>query len=403
MSTLHSQTQINTEIKNLVRTYAKEKQILREYSIDSFSYGKSMLRYTARVAYSSNTVSGRSGYGFGVSNNKSKAILKALVEALERYFSGEYFSTCAGALASLSNAIDPRKIYSYKPGSIKKNFPKFNPQKQYRWVTATQLKTGQPALTLCDQVFYPVNKNHLGYQPLYKANSSGVSAFRNKTGALLRGLLELIERDAIALAWYTNHEVEKLSAKYISKKTHLKISFWEKQGYKIHFYNFSVDTVPVVVCFIFHKTKYPFFTCGARASFSAAESVEKALDEAEDVLFALRSEKEQKIFLRDIHSPADHARYYAQRKNALTILSFLNVVKKRKPKIYKKWDIKKLIEHFDPIVVSLHTSKYCHAVRVLSQKLLPLNFGYGMEPYRHERIPSLGLTEKKNYRPHFFP
>jgi hypothetical protein len=57
-------------------------------------------------------------------------------------------------------------------------------------------------------------------------------------------------------------------------------------------------------------------------------------------------------------------------------------------------------------VVDLHTPKSPQelwVVQVLSTKLMPINFGYGWEAFKHSRIENLGLTWTRSYPafPHY--
>ena len=62
---------------------------------------------------------------------------------------------------------------------------------------------------------------------------------------------------------------------------------------------------------------------------------------------------------------------------------------------------------FKPIVVDITPQKHrcgLTVVRVLSEKLMPINFGYGTEHYGHPRVTELQLRWSWMYPaiPHFF-
>ena len=65
------------------------------------------------------------------------------------------------------------------------------------------------------------------------------------------------------------------------------------------------------------------------------------------------------------------------------------------------------LHRFDPIVVDITPKEHncgLTVVRVLSEKLMPFNFGYGSEHYEHPRIVAVGLKWNMEFPsiPHFF-
>ena len=65
------------------------------------------------------------------------------------------------------------------------------------------------------------------------------------------------------------------------------------------------------------------------------------------------------------------------------------------------------LDHFDPIAVDITPKEPACGlivVRVLSEKLMPINFGYGNEHRGHSRMKVLGYEWSVRYPsdPHFF-
>jgi hypothetical protein len=61
------------------------------------------------------------------------------------------------------------------------------------------------------------------------------------------------------------------------------------------------------------------------------------------------------------------------------------------------------VKLFDPVVVQLSpSSSPLKVVRVLSDKLVPVNFGFGTEHYRHHTIKRGELNQLSRKLPHYF-
>ena len=105
----------------------------------------------------------------------------------------------------------------------------------------------------------------------------------------------------------------------------------------------------------------------------------------------------------DIKIPDDQGLFYIDPRNLIHAEWLLNSTicsEKRK-------DFDGSLDHFDPIVVDITPKEYScglTVVRVLSEKLMPINFGYGNEHRGHQRMEMLGYKWSMGYpsTPHFF-
>ena len=110
------------------------------------------------------------------------------------------------------------------------------------------------------------------------------------------------------------------------------------------------------------------------------------------------------INMREVWYPDDHGRFYINPKNFVYAKWLLEGAKESN---VTTGDFNGDLYRFDPVVVDI-TPKELNCgltvVRVLSEKLMPINFGYGSEHYGHSRMEVLGLQWNAEYPspPHFF-
>lgn len=346
-------------------------------------------------------------FAFASGRTTAEALVKVIAEAFERYASGCLRIDKISSAEKLEKPfIDPRVI---TPFDIKQydllNLEPFDPQKEWQWTLGHRFVNQEETYVAVDNVFYPLYASDLGRSLCYAANSSGVAAHFKKEIAIEKALLELIERDAIAVTWCSKKAVTALPHDLASKTVRDRINFWKSQKRQVKFLNMTLDSIPVVVCLIFSDAnKYPCLVSGAAADFSFKNAVEKSFNEAEYMLLSWWKARPKKIFdIKNIASASDHGKLYfwlGQRH----YLKWLVDAKEVRPE--KKGERRNIFRLYNPVVVDITPDKETslYVVRVLSENLMPLNFGYGSEHYRHSRLKMLGLSRGWEFpaQPHFF-
>ena len=150
----------------------------------------------------------------GKGSEAEEAVLRCTMEAVERYssvFTGheptvsspacELNSLPVESILLFSDAqLDAREKLNQRPGMLHRVPERFDHNRPTRWVPARPLFSGP-------ERFVPVGYSHLWYpfrgEPIYNyADTNGCAAGETRVDATLRGLLELIERDALAIWWY---------------------------------------------------------------------------------------------------------------------------------------------------------------------------------------------------------
>lgn len=362
---------------------------------------------SARYGFSGRKPRQDRNLAFASGRTTAEASVRVIAEAFERYASGCLsIDTISSAEKLEKPFIDPRVV---TPLDIKQydilNLKPFDPQKKWQWILGHRLVDQEETYVAIDNVFYPLYAKELGRSLCYAANSSGVAAHFKKEIAIEKALLELIERDAIAVTWCSKKAVTALPYGLASRSVRDRINFWKSQKRQVKFLNMTLDSVPVVVCLIFSdNNKYPCLVSGAAADFSFKAAMEKSFNEAEYMLLSWRKARPKKISdIKDVVSAIDHGKLYFW-SGQQHYLSWLVSAEEGKP--IKGDEGKDIFVQFNPVVVDITPIKEASlsVVRVLSEKLMPLNFGYGSEHYRHPRLNMLGLNWKWKFpaQPHFF-
>ena len=351
--------------------------------------------------------SGLANQCYGLSTDSRLASIKATAEAYERHVSGLIRYDVVGAAVELKQAwLDPRTFtpFDSMQYNLLTGVEPFNPEKIYQWVRGYRYDSGDSVLVPIEHAFYPVLPAVIGRVPCYIASSSGVAAHFDYATALERAMLELIERDAVSVMWYGKRKVNRLPEEILPISVRYRKEKWEKLGWQVSLLDITTDSVPVVLALIMSDSLYPHAVSGASAASSLVVAVDRALDEAEIMLTSWRfADKRKSVSAEEVVRTLDHGLIYFQPEN-LHYLDWLREAPTAAPTEVKSIDI---LSHFNPIVVDLTRAtndKGLNVVRVLSEILLPINFGYGCEHYRHPRLEMLGLDWARGYPsfPHLF-
>lgn len=152
-----------------------------------------------------------SGKGF----TRRDAAASALGEALEHY-SGEFDGTESTITSSLHElrdaAIDPRQCMLYSARQYaRRSSPSgddgrhttprpFDPNQRMDWSPVWSLTHAERRFLPTSFLYYghPESRSH----DMCRADSNGCASGVSRSGALRRALLELVERDAVAIWWY---------------------------------------------------------------------------------------------------------------------------------------------------------------------------------------------------------
>ena len=150
--------------------------------------------------------------------------------------------------------------------------------------------------------------------------------------------------------------------------------------------------------------QYPFITAGCAAAETYSAAIEKAFLESEIISYSWAKNPHPAPALTVDMSPQAHGSLYANPGNEHRVDWLLDAPEAEPEE--RQISLSDLYDRFEPLVVDLHrpqSGSDLWVVKVLSDNVLPLTFGYKSEPYGHSRLQKLGLPWQNypNY-PHFF-
>lgn len=344
---------------------------------------------------------------FATGSTSNEAVVKALAEGFERYALEQCRSDRTERAVNLDESfLDPRIIVPYAPAQSKilKDIKRFDPRKKIEWITGVREVSGVRVWVPAELVFYANRHFQYRRKACYQANSSGVAAHFDKQVAVETALYELIERDAISVTWYAKRRIHAIPHEYFSSSLRERISHWENLGYKVALLDLTLDGPPVVLAAIWSQDKRPALFSGAGCRSMFIDAAERAFNEAEFMAMTWHGRKQKRnMDMKDVQSPDDHGLFYADPKNLAHAEWLLEA---DESEVATK-DFNGDLHRFDHIVIDITPKEHncgLTVVRVLSEKLMPINFGYGSEHFGHPRLAVVGLRWNRGYPsiPHFF-
>lgn len=226
----------------------------------------------------------------GRSHDPRLALTKAEAEAWERLAwatpraDGGLGGVVAGRIGDVPGALDPRAVVSYSarqhalPGFP---FSPFSERHTCLWVPAVDVATGQARAVPAECVHalsalpYRFQKN-----ACTSTSTSGMAAGTSWQDALQRATLELIERDALACAWYGRHAPPAVKPASLPGPSARRIRALVADGFRVAVLELSTAWAPVIAVFA-QSDSMPLTLVTAAADFSPEQALEKALDETE--------------------------------------------------------------------------------------------------------------------------
>lgn len=383
----------------------------------------------------------------GAGTDAASAVASAIAETAERHCACFYEpeALVLGSYRELApDAVAPDllRLFSREQlASAGAQGPQFfDEDARLRWVWGQSLTTGQPRLV-------PASLVYMTYRPqadearLAHSASSGLSAGLTREEATLGGLLEIVERDAFALAWLHRQPGQRIDVddQAMAHEVRLRL-LADRPGVDVKFFDITTDVgIPVVFVVMRRPTEMGPVACvGASARVAPAQALRKCILEAGQNFPYLRYLMDH---AKDWQPAADFSNVVGFDQHFLTYVRRPELV----PQAFAFWDaatgrvaLSALPDHasgrvlpdirhcvarldaagYEVIVVDITTPDIAalgfHVVRVLVPGLLPLH-GHHQHPYLgvrrlHEAPQRMGWTAARaapaaglNPFPHPFP
>ena len=343
----------------------------------------------------------------GTATTSTLARVKSIAEGYERYVSGQFRVDKIAKATSLNDEwLHPSRVVPFTDKQYEKmpHLQPFDENIEWQWVEGKNISNGNIVWVPVDLVYFPLHSKTFGRKLCYQANSSGVAAYTSVEEATKRGLLELIERDAIMRNWYSRKSPSQMHLDVLPFHWKRRSQYWESKGRNVYILDHSDSGTININVLIVSENEFPCFVSGSASSFSSfEEAVSKAFQEAEHELVQfLKNPKTRTIKPEKVFQPFDNAKLYAH-PDYLDNLRWLweGEVKKAIP--ISDCSAEDIFDKYSTIMVQLSFKDApLDVVRVLSDnKLVPVNFGYGTEHFTHPSI-SGNINPKSIGLPNYF-
>lgn len=339
-------------------------------------------------------------YAGATSSSYADAVFKATIEGYERWLSGQVRSDYYGAASKLTNWAHPYDYFPLtKEQAEKCNVAYFTKDLPINWTIGYQFD-GTEIYVPSDIVYYGQKSKD---NRIYFSHSSGVAAYSNFKEAEKRALTELLERDALMRNWYSHKPPKTIEEKILPIHARKRIKHWQNLNRRM-----LILEIPSDYCWVFEtiiiSEKYPCFVSGAAAAVEKnliPVAIHKSLQEAEyNLLLCINYPNNSEIDPKSVSSPIEHGKVYHMKKYAKTLSWLWNGCITSNFATVKMRSIEELKSELKTITVDLSDSKLgLSVVRVLSPKLVQINFGFNSAHYLY---PHLDLCQESLSMPHYF-
>lgn len=378
-------------------------------------------------------------YGAGVDFlSEEKAFWKSLAEVTERYLwfnSDRFFQN---AIKSPYKKIKKQALDIFSLAGFSKNqknrFPilQFDENTEFNWITAYSLTKERKIfcpVQLISSLYFQQNVKTLQSQKRAESMlrwciTTGLATGRSLEEAIVKGILEVIERDAFMVAYLNKLSLPIFDLEYLSVQDEEIAKIIKNfERYKLEVYIIQLPTeFPVFAnaALIIDRTGLgPALSVGASADFDFKTSILNALSESLIVRYSLK-----KKFLKPIEADKinreERLIYWAKLKNLSKIEFFLKGDKIKfdlEQRLYKTSDNRKFYKNKLDFLVQELKKRYYEAcfveltnkdvkklglscIQAVIPQLQPMHLSESIPYFGGKRLKEESLLNKE---PHPFP
>ena len=253
-----------------------------------------------------------------VAFSEREAVLSSLGELWERYAADripERHLLTATAAELGDRALRPSSLPLFsdeqyaQPGFA---FVPFREETRLRWAPGSRIADNRRVYVPTQLVHAPAFVD-FDDAPIAYATTSGMACGRTRDDAVLAGLLELIERDALVIAWYNEIPLPRVAPEILDDDVK-SLCAADDERYRV--LDASVfSNVPVAIAIRRASPEMPGVTVGAAAAPTLALAAHKAVREAlATAYFVGECWARPVVVMRDeIATFSEHAAYHAFR------------------------------------------------------------------------------------------
>lgn len=388
--------------------------IVRKTEIISQSIGNYILPFSMVFVESLTPSTGNIWWSCGRSKDKEQAKVKAIAEATEWFVCGHVIESnlVEGSFNDIGDsAVTPQSIISYLPDQFEKIQP-FDPNAMYQWFKAKEMFTNTERLVLADLIFFP-------YFPKYGkryafSNSSGVAAHITVEHAIEHAVLENIEREAFMVNWLNFLKRSLIEIESLPRDLRKRIGALKQIGFRVGIIDITLDLTPVVMVVV-TRNNPPFLSCSTASGYDIVQILDRAIMEAEASVYCHMKNGSSRVILmpQEVTRTMDHGAFY-ENVDRIKYAEFLFgdnnqqttlLDMKSDTTIHSANELYGAIRNSGLTILTVHFTEQAElrylpyeVVRVLIPGIVPMNFGYGVEPLGLDRVRSLpvkcGLLNK---------
>ncbi|MBD2595408.1 YcaO-like family protein [Nostoc spongiaeforme FACHB-130] len=353
-------------------------------------------------------------YGVGRGMTDEQAIFGAVGEAVERYCGSivNYRQLIISSYADLTYpAVPPPSFFSFSDTQYSDAnfpFPTFDEKTQTSWITAISLTSNQPMLVPAFMVYFDWDS----YQPgdyILPVTSNGLASGPNLEFAAYSGLCELIERDAFIINWLNRLPAPRI---YFAHRPGIEteiLRHYARFGIELVTFYLTTDiNIPVVIAMLIDRSgRTPAVATGLGCHLDGSTALRKAIFEVCQARFGDIERKANGAGshlhqYQDVQQLDDHSAFFYT-TTRLGELEFLfehdsYIAVEDLPTYTSTTEAEKLRTVItrlhsvgaEPYLVDITTPDVAplgfRVVRTLASELVPIYFGYGLEPLGNRRL-----------------
>jgi len=341
----------------------------------------------------------------GIDADPTISELKAVMEGVERFYSGEVAFDELIRKNELSlgrSAVSSTELISYLKEQYRTDLiiSPYSPRKTYLWKSAKNITEGKEVYVPIDLIYYPLEKKYAPHLLTF-GNSNGIASGFTYEETLLRSLYEVIERDAFMIVWLNRLSLPKLDKKSLSKAVENRIKKIESLGLEIYIINITLDTIPVILVAALNILDHPVLLLGAASNLDILKAIDKALSEVEQgVYWEYRDDSRmhkvidpKKVLKVKEHVSLFRNIRYIKEAEFLWKGKIVPVSKSNEIETHAHFEnlVRQIMQNGNKILVvdiSPEELKDLGVIILRSYILgfIPISFGYGLEPLGMRRI-----------------
>lgn len=353
----------------------------------------------------------------GRSANPRLAAVKAEAEAWERIgWTSPSPALERARLNELDDAIDPRHLVMYSQAQYRRDgFPysPFSASRRYPWVKAQRASDGRDVHVMAQCVYALSSLGSTDAQrPFTNASTSGVAAYTDRETARERALVELIERDAFARTWLGRVPPHAIDEAELSGAVQLRLRRLREAGHALSVHFLASAYLPVIAVFAQHVGS-AFTSITTAAGFQWEAALDSALSETETRVQQSHGKAPRSSIRAEEVSLANHHGDYFHTKAGFRKADWFTSA----PKLQSLRRVEGFAPDGEQLLGRLLGSGlevlFCdltppgasidqgrtplHVARAIVPGLVPIWFGYGLEPLGLQDHPQAKLVVAKGF------